>query len=63
MKKLILILPVLICVVGLSAVFAVDPPPVDPNDPNPVPVDGGASLLLAAGAGYGYRMIKKRFKK
>ncbi len=63
MKKLIFILPLLICVVGLTAVFAVDPPPIDPGDPDPVPVDGGAGFLLAAGAAYGYKKIKMRFKK
>ena len=38
--------------------WAVDPPPIDPNNPDPIPVDGGASLLLAAGAGYGLRKLR-----
>lgn len=41
-------------------VMAVDPPPIDPNDPDPVPVDGGASLLAAAGIGYGLRRLRKK---
>lgn len=49
--------------VSVSAAWAVDPPPVDPNDPNPVPVDGGASLLLVAGATYGARKLKALRKK
>lgn len=40
--------------------WAVDPPPIDPNNPDPIPVDGGASLLLAAGAGYGLRKLRAR---
>lgn len=32
------------------------PPPVNPTD---VPLDGGASLLLAAGAAYGLKRIRK----
>ena len=40
--------------------FAVDPPPIDPNNPDPIPVDGGASLLLAAGVGYGIKKMKAR---
>lgn len=40
--------------------LAVDPPPIDPGDPDPVPVDGGASLLAAAGIGYGLRRLRKK---
>ena len=43
-----------------SGAFAVDPPPVDPANPDPIPVDGGASLLLAAGVGYGVKKMKAR---
>jgi hypothetical protein len=41
-----------------GTVLAVDPPPID-GDPDPIPVDGGASLLLAAGVGYGLKRLKK----
>jgi hypothetical protein len=40
--------------------LAVDPPPIDPVDPDPVPVDGGASLLAAAGIGYGLRRLRQK---
>ena len=45
---------------SVSASYAVDPPPVDPANPDPIPVDGGASLLLAAGVGYGVKKMKAR---
>lgn len=46
-------------VVGLAAVgICDDPPPFDPNSPDPIPVDGGVSLLLAAGAAYGVKKVR-----
>lgn len=40
---------------------AVDEDPMDSNapDPNDIPVDGGLSLLLAAGAACGVRRLKR----
>lgn len=35
-----------------------DPPPT--TDPTAVPIDGGASLLLAGGAAYGLRKLRQR---
>jgi hypothetical protein len=35
-----------------------DPPPFNPGDPSPIPVDGGISLLLAAGAAYGIKKVR-----
>lgn len=32
-----------------------------PSSPQGVPVDGGASLLIVAGAGYGLRNLRKKF--
>jgi hypothetical protein len=32
----------------------------DPSDPTAVPLDGGASLLLAGGVAYGIRQIRAR---
>lgn len=58
MKKTIYLL--FLSLVMAVPALAVDPPPVDPNDPNPVPVDGGASLLAAAGIGYGLRRIRQK---
>ncbi len=35
------------------------PSPANPADPTAVPIDGGASLLLAAGAAYGLKRLRK----
>ena len=35
-----------------------DPPIFNPGSPIPVPVDGGVSLLLAAGAAYGIKKVR-----
>jgi hypothetical protein len=46
------------------AQFGTEPP--DQEDPNPtteVPFDGGATILLAAGAAYGLKKIRDRRKK
>jgi len=47
-------------VVGLAIVGMSDnpPPPFNPGDPSPIPVDGGISLLLAAGAAYGVKKVR-----
>ncbi len=47
-----------------ETIFSVPPPP-DPGGENPsgdpgVPVDGGLSLLLAAGLGYGANRLRKK---
>ncbi|WP_188810593.1 PID-CTERM protein-sorting domain-containing protein [Hymenobacter cavernae] len=34
--------------------------PADPTEPTAVPIDGGASLLLASGAAYGLRKLRRR---
>jgi len=36
------------------------PAPTDPVSPTEVPLDGGASLLLAAGVGLGLRRLRRR---
>ncbi len=40
-----------------------DPPPFDPGVDDFVPVDGGLSLLLAAGLGLGAKRAYRRYKK
>ena len=46
-------------IVGLAAAgICSDPPPFNPGDPTPIPVDGGVSLLLAAGAAYGIKKVR-----
>ena len=57
-----------------GACLAAAPPPADPGDINPdagagdtsassVPIDGGLSLLIAAGVGYGAKRIAKTRQK
>lgn len=36
------------------------PTPQTPNQPTAVPIDGGAGLLLAAGAAYGLKRLRQR---
>jgi hypothetical protein len=44
---------------GVALVGVCDDPPIfNTNDPTPVPVDGGVSLLLAAGAAYGIKKVR-----
>ncbi|WP_310396308.1 PID-CTERM protein-sorting domain-containing protein [Hymenobacter sp.] len=38
------------------------PDPVPPVDPNAVPIDGGASLLLASGVALGLKKLRDRRK-
>jgi hypothetical protein len=38
------------------------PTPTASPDPTPVPLDGGASLLLASGVAYGLRRLRQRRK-
>lgn len=58
MKKLLTIAVLLAAVVVPSILLAQGPPP--PPPPQSVPVDGGLSLLVAAGAALG---MKKMFGK
>lgn len=43
---------------ALAGMSQNDPPPFNPGDPSPIPVDGGVSLLLAAGAAYGIKKVR-----
>ena len=60
MKKIFLSL---FFAVGLALVGMSDntPPPISGN-PEPIPVDGGISLLLAAGAAYGVKKVRENRK-
>jgi hypothetical protein len=55
----LLILAVILFTVSITVVHAQsDPPPDDPSPDDPAaPIDGGISLLLAAGAAYGGRKV------
>lgn len=60
-KKILSILLALICV-ALPVISLAQ----GPDDPNDVPIDGGLSLLIAAGSVYGikkYRSYKTAIKK
>ncbi len=67
MKKIKYILTLVVLVLGCSALFsAPNPPPSGgPNcwPPPCVPIDGGLSFLIVAGAAYGARKIYKSSKK
>jgi hypothetical protein len=55
MKRIVFI-GTLVLGLGLTKVWSQPPPPDDPSD---VPVDGGLSLLIAGGVGYGIYRLKK----
>jgi hypothetical protein len=61
MKKVLLSL---FFVMGFVLVGMSDnpPPPFNPGDPSPIPVDGGVSALLVLGAGYGLNKVRKMRK-
>ena len=44
--------------IGYTTSFAQDPDPFADPDTNDVPVDGGLSLFIAAGVGYGIKKAK-----
>jgi hypothetical protein len=64
------LLPVLVLAVALNGVALAQPGSggpgpgtPDPTDPTAVPLDGGASLLLASGVAYGIKHLRNRRKK
>ena len=65
-QKIIRVLSILLMVMtmNLSNVLAsTDPDDPSLNDPADVPVDGGISLLLAAGAVYGIRRLRPKLHR
>ncbi|MDB5273275.1 MAG: hypothetical protein JWO58_1642 [Chitinophagaceae bacterium] len=54
--KRILFISTLVLGLGLTTVWSQPQPPDDPGD---VPIDGGLSLLVASGLGYGVYRYKK----
>jgi hypothetical protein len=60
MKKLIFALAIVVAAsVANAQPVNLGPQPSPENNPNnAVPIDGGASLLIAAGAAFGYRRLK-----
>jgi len=61
MKKIFLSL-FFVLGLALAGICQNDPPPFNSGDPSPIPVDGGVSLLLAAGAAYGIKKVRDNKK-
>jgi len=61
MKNLFLIIVTLFASVSFVMAQGIDfpsEPPADTNGPDPIPVDGGAVALLAAGSAYAMKRLK-----
>jgi hypothetical protein len=58
-KREIFRLLMLICCIALPFIALAQGPP----DPNDTPIDGGLSVLLAAGVGYGVKRYRDAKKK
>ena len=63
MKKQTQILKVLLMLIVLLAPMLLIAQPVGGGDPDTAPIDGGLSLLVAAGVGYGAKKLKERRSK
>lgn len=61
MKKTLFFASCTFAIVLLAVVAQAQPVP--PNNPNSVPIDGGLSLLLAAGAGLGLKKAWDKYKQ
>lgn len=48
------------CLLLTSLAYAQAPPTGGPGQGTQVPIDGGASILLASGVAYGLRRLKQR---
>jgi hypothetical protein len=61
-KFLVLLFTIFVTSINLNSVQAQyeDPSPEDPGPMSDTPVDGGISLLLAAGAAYGVGRLRRR---
>jgi hypothetical protein len=59
MKKVLLLLLVASACFALPA-LAADPPGFGGGSPDPIPVDGGASLLAAGGIGYAIKRLRAK---
>ena len=58
MKNFILTLTLILGFVTIG--YCDDPPPFNPDQPQGIPIDGGAFFLLAAGASYGLKKINEK---
>ena len=60
--KIFKLMMVVVLLISTTAVFAQDAPTL-PDDPENVPIDGGLSLLVAAGVGYAVKRKKEQASK
>jgi hypothetical protein len=59
MKKFLLLF--VFTAITAAVALAADPPGFgSTGSPDPIPVDGGASLLVAAGIGYGAKQLRAK---
>ena len=54
---------VLIFIFFSNAIILFAQPPALPSDPESAPIDGGLTVLISAGIGFGVKKIKERRKK
>jgi hypothetical protein len=58
MKNLILTLTFTLGFVTIG--YCDEPPPFNPDQPQGIPIDGGALLLLGSAVGYGIKKVNER---
>ena len=63
MQKAIYTLLILLFLLTCSHAAMAQGPDDFPGDPGAVPIDGGLSLLVAAGVGYGARKLRGKRKE
>lgn len=63
MKQKISVLAILVVVLIIFLPSLIHAQPVFDDDVNDVPVDGGLSLLIAAGVGYGVKKMRDNRKR
>ena len=63
MKQKISVLAILVVVLIIFLPSLIHAQPVFDDDVNDVPVDGGLSLLIAAGVGYGVKTMGENRKR
>ena len=60
--QLIKIIYLFIVFISITSLLQAQPPSMG-GDPNSAPVDGGLSLLIAGGVGYGIKKAREKRKK
>ena len=59
--QFIKIICLLIALISITSLLHAQPP--GPGEENDAPIDGGLSLLIAGGVGYGVKKIREKRKK